>query len=188
MEQRQETRRKMNSHDETPTDVPAGNAETEAFLRRISLSAMPMDRDRLVWDCGYEAGKAATGSVTPAAGGGIRAWLPSLAATAAAFAVGFFSSSAFSVSPVARDARTEMATSALRPTVAVPAEYLHPAVAAPRLKRPREELSTAVPLNRLDSFLAAPQTTLDPGSMTPPLGDPPLRVRNIRECMNQISL
>jgi hypothetical protein len=178
----------MNSHDESSTDVPADNAETEAFLRRISLFAMPMDRDRLVWDCGYEAGRAASGSATPAAGGGIRAWLPSLAATAAAFVVGFFSSSAFSVSPVARDARTEMATSAPSPTVTAPAEYLHPAVPAPRLKRPREELSTAVPLNRLDSFLAAPQTTLDPGSMAPPLGDPPLRVRNIRECLNQISL
>jgi hypothetical protein len=178
----------MNSHDESSTDVPADNAETEAFLRRISLFAMPMDRDRLVWDCGYEAGRAASGSATPAAGGRIRSWLPLVTSTAAAFLVGFATAGAFSPPPTLRDADTEVATS--RPPVVAPVNAKPPrsAPVTARQKKPREGLYASVPLGRLEELLAAPSVQLAPRGMTAPPDRPPLRIRDAMLDFNSIDL
>jgi hypothetical protein len=178
----------MNSHDESPTDVSADSAETEAFLRRISLSAMPMDRDRLVWDCGYEAGKAATGSVTPAAGGGIRSWLPLVTSTAAAFSIGLATAGAFSPSPTLRDADTEVVTS--RPPVVAPvnAKPPLPASVTARQKKPRKGLYASMPLGRLEELLAAPSVPPELRGIAPPPDRPPLRIRDAMLGLDSIDL
>lgn len=168
----------MNSHDK-PLDEPRPDrAETEALLRGIAISAMPMDRDSLLWDCGYEAGKAATSSATPVAGGKIRPWLPLVTSTAAAFLVGFATAGAISPPPTLRDADTEVATS--RPPVVAPvnAKPSRPAPVTARQKKPREGLYASMPPGRLEELLAAPSVPPAPRGIAPPPDRPPLRVRN----------
>ncbi len=168
----------MDSHDE-PLDEPRPDrAETESLLRGIPLAAMPQDRDSLLWACGYEAGRAATRSVTPAAGGGIRSWLPLVTSTAAAFFVGLATAGAFSPPPTLRDADTEVATS--RPIVVAPvnAKPPRPAPVTARQKKPREGLYASMPPGRLEELLAAPSVPAEKRGITPPPDRPPLRVRN----------
>jgi len=188
MAQQQEARPAMNSHDESPNDIPAENAETAAFLRRIVLSAVPMDRDRLLWDCGYEAGKAASGRPAPTAGRSIRAWLPSLASSAAAFFIGLATAGVYSGNAALRDVDRAVAT-ALSPVVEpASAKPYRPATAAPRLKKPREGLYASVPLGRLEELLAAPTVPPAPRRMIPPPDRPPLRIRDAMLNFDSIDL
>lgn len=178
----------MNSHDESLDESGPDRAETEALLRGIPLAAVPQDRDRLLWDCGSEAGRAATGSATPAAGGRIRSWLPLVTSTAAAFLVGFATAGAFSPSPTLRDADTEVATS--RPPVVAPvnAKPPRPTPVTARQKKPREGLYASVPLGRLEELLAAPSVPPAPRGIAPPADRPPLRIRDAMLGFDSIDL
>ena len=178
----------MNSHDESLGESWPDRAETEALLRRIALSAMPMDRDRLLWACGSEAGRAASCRVTPAAGGRIRSWLPLVTSTAAAFFVGFATAGAFSPPPTLRDADTEVAT--FRPPVVAPvnAKPPRPAPVTARQKKPREGLYASVPLGRLEELLAAPSVPPAPRGIAPPPDRPPLRIRDAMLGLDSIDL
>lgn len=178
MAQRQEARRTMDTHDEPFGESPPGDAETEELLRGIPLAAMPPDRDSLFWACGYEAGKATTGRVTPVSGGMIRAWLPLIASTAAGFLIGFTSAGAFSSSRVMRGATPELATAApdvLKPSVDNP---LRSTPAAVRVETPHDGLSASLPPARLETLLAAPSTPPELRGTALPPDRPPLRIRN----------
>ena len=178
----------MNSHDEPLDESRPDRAETEALLRGIPLAAVPQDRDRLLWDCGYQAGRAATGRATPAAGGRIRSWLPLVTSTAAAFLVGFATAGAFSPPPTLRDADTEVAT--FRPPVVAPvnAKPSRPAPVTARQKKPREGLHASVPLGRLEELLAAPSVPPAPHGIAPPPDRPPLRIRDAMLGLDSIDL
>jgi len=178
----------MDSHDESLDEPRPDRAETESLLRGIGLAAVPQDRDSLLWACGYEAGRAAESRATPTAGRRIRAWLPLVTSTAAAFFIGFFSSGALSVSPTVRDGNSEVAIAP--PSATAPATPAPPrsAPAVPRLKRPREGLYASVPLNRLDELLAAPSVPPELRGVTPPPDRPPLRVRDGFSRLDSIDL
>jgi len=178
----------MNSHDEPLDESRPDRAETEALLRGIPLAAVPQDRDRLLWDCGYQAGKAAASSVTPAAGGRIRSWLPLVTSTAAAFLVGFATAGAFSPYPTLRDADTEVATSRPPAVAPVNAKPLRPAPVTARQKKPREGLYASMPPGRLEEFLAAPSVPPELRGIAPPPDRPPLRVRDAMLGFDSIDL
>jgi len=178
----------MGSHDESLGESWPDRAETEALLRGILLAAVPQDRDSLLWACGYEAGKASKSRATPAAGEGIRAWLPLVTSTAAAFFVGLATAGAFSPPPTLRDADTEVATS--RPIVGAPvnAKPPRPAPVTARQKKPREGLYASVPLGRLEELLAAPSVPPAPRGIAPPPDRPPLRIRDAMLGLDSIDL
>lgn len=178
----------MDSHDE-PLDEPGPDrAETESLLRGIPLAAMPQDRDSLLWACGYEAGRAATSSVTPAAGGGIRSWLPLVTSTAAAFSIGLATAGAFSPSPTLRDADTGVVTS--RPPVVAPvnAKPPLPTSVTARQKKHRKGLYASMPLGRLEELLAAPSVPPELRGIAPPPDRPPLRIRDAMLGLDSIDL
>jgi len=168
----------MDAHDEPLGESRRGHAETEALLHDIPLAAKPQDRDSLLWACGYEAGKAATGRVTPVSGGTIRAWLPLLASTAAAFLIGFTSAGAFWSSRVMRGATPELATAApdvVKPSVDNP---LRATRAPVRVETPHDGLSASLPPARLERLLAAPSARPELRGAALPPDRPPLRIRN----------
>ena len=178
----------MDSHDE-PLDEPwPDRAETEKLLRGIALAAVPHDRDSLLWACGYEAGKGATSRVTPTAGGTIRAWLPFLASTAAAFFVGYVFAGPFSSSGAIRDTNPDVANSAPRVPKPLNDNPPRPASATGRVEKPRDGLYASVPPNRLEELLAVPSVPPELRGIALPPDRPPLRVRNGLSGLDSIDL
>jgi len=178
----------MDIHDEPLGKSRPEHAETEQLLRGIGLAAAPKDRDSLLWACGYEAGKTATGRVTPKAGATIRTLLPLIASTAAAFFIGFASAGPSWRFGVPRDTNPEVAASAPRSPKPTTEKLARPAPATGRLEKPGDGLYASVPPKRLEELLAAPSVPSDLRGIALPPDRPPLRVRNGFSGLDSIDL